>query len=255
MTSRTWRYATSPAGPPVSDPITLQRGPFEPAVIGRLAGGAILMIIAGAALGYPLAVHSPIQAESDLLLWFAERRTAPGDVVFRTFSGIANFWIVTGTLCIIAALWWVGTRSWRTPLLIVVTIFGALGVTGFVKLGVDRVRPDEGIVSVLSSSFPSGHAVRATAVYCLVAWVIWRATRSAAIRAATGVVVAFLLIGIGLSRVYLGVHWPTDVLVGHLLGAAWLWLVVRILRPGVALDGDGAEPVDPGSATGSARPS
>lgn len=224
--------------PELRDPITLDADPFSVGVIGRFALGTVVLIVLGVALGAPLADATPVTAEFDLLAGLAAWRTGGSETVLRTLSGVANFWIVLSVVSALAVLLWLTSRSWQSSLLVVVTLFGALGVTGFVKLGVDRARPDEGVVSVLSSSFPSGHAVRGTAIYLLIAWFVWHRWPSSAVRWPVGVVAVLLVVGIGLSRMGLGVHWPTDVVVGHLLGVAWLWLTLRLLRPRVEAGGE-----------------
>lgn len=97
-----------------------------------------------------------------------------------------------------------------------------------------RARPE--IVARLvevdqSWSLPSGHAANSAAVYGAIAVVAtvlwWRKRQRRAIWAATGLVV----FAIGLSRVWLGVHWPSDVLAGWALGAGWATLLAVLLKP------------------------
>jgi undecaprenyl-diphosphatase len=199
-------------------------------VLLRLAFGGLVLIALGAALGAPLAAASPIAWEVDALVWFAERRADPVTAVMRTFTLIADFWVVLGGALVIAVIAWRLTRHWESAWLVGLTLFGSLGVTGFIKLATDRLRPDEGLVSVLSSSFPSGHTVRATAIYGLIAWAIWRGRWPRAVRVLVVVVAGTVVVGVGVSRMYLAVHWPTDVLFGHLVGGVWLAVVVWTLR-------------------------
>ncbi len=97
-----------------------------------------------------------------------------------------------------------------------------------IKSIVERPRPTTDIVSVLeqanNSSFPSGHALGAMVFYGFLAWVAWSEGRRGL---AAGLVAAILLVGV--SRIYLGVHWPSDVLAGYAIGLVWIvafrWLV------------------------------
>jgi len=92
------------------------------------------------------------------------------------------------------------------------------GVNAVLKLAVQRVRPSVWAVATLHSySFPSGHAMAAVAIYGMTAVVVVRLCPRLARPAAVGIPVLALLIGV--SRVYLGVHWPTDVLAGFAAGA------------------------------------
>lgn len=95
-----------------------------------------------------------------------------------------------------------------------------------------RPRPDlvpHGM-TVYSASFPSGHSTLATATYLTLAMLLASLAARRRTKALCYGVATVLLIGVGLSRVYLGVHWPSDVLAGWTLGAAWAlaaWIALR----------------------------
>lgn len=116
---------------------------------------------------------------------------------------------------------------------------GAVGsgaiVSALLKLGFDRPRPDlvAHLSHAYSSSFPSGHAMLSAVTYLTLGVLLARAherRRTKIIVMTYGVTLTVL---IGLSRIYLGVHWPTDVMAGWALGAAWAalwWLVAWLLQ-------------------------
>ena len=88
----------------------------------------------------------------------------------------------------------------------------------------------------MSSAFPSGHAVRAVAVYGLVAWLLLVLVRHRVVRLVAIPAAAGLIALNGIARVALGAHWPTDVLAGVAIGAAWLACSLLLLRPRVVTD-------------------
>jgi undecaprenyl-diphosphatase len=107
--------------------------------------------------------------------------------------------------------------------LLLVTTIGGLLLNNVLKLGFDRPRPqffDWG-THVMSSSFPSGHAMSAAIVYPTVAYLAARLQKSHWTRLITMLVAAILVLLICLSRVYLGVHYPSDVIAGVVVGLAW----------------------------------
>jgi undecaprenyl-diphosphatase len=80
-----------------------------------------------------------------------------------------------------------------------------------------------------SPSFPSGHALTSAAVYGTLAFLVVRAGRTRRMRRATLAGAGLLILGIGLSRLYLGVHYPSDVIAGYLAGFAWAtWCVLGV---------------------------
>jgi undecaprenyl-diphosphatase len=116
---------------------------------------------------------------------------------------------------------------------------GAVGsgaiLSSLLKLGFDRPRPDlvAHLSHAYSSSFPSGHAMLSAVTYLTLGVLLARAhegRRTKIIVMTYGVTLTVL---IGLSRIYLGVHWPTDVMAGWALGAAWAavwWLIAWQLQ-------------------------
>jgi undecaprenyl-diphosphatase len=111
----------------------------------------------------------------------------------------------------------------RTQALILgLTAVFAQGVGELAKAFIDRARPElvPHLDLVYSSSFPSGHALMSPAIYLTLAAIVAAARPRPAIRRVLLVGAVMLVIVIGISRVYLGVHWPSDVLAGWTLGTA-----------------------------------
>lgn len=103
------------------------------------------------------------------------------------------------------------------------------------KLGFERPRPDlvAHLVDVSTLSFPSGHAMGAAVTYLTLGALIVRTESGRRLKAYVLGVAVTLTLAIGMSRIYLGVHWPTDVIAGWCAGAAWAlmcWLVALALQ-------------------------
>jgi membrane-associated phospholipid phosphatase len=119
------------------------------------------------------------------------------------------------------------TGSWHPLLLLTVALLGAMLLEKPVKLVIARPRPPVVWMAVPTKgfAFPSGHTIQSTAAYGALAYLIARIQRDwrAKVRSLTlGALIPFL---VGVSRIYLGVHWPTDVMAGWALGSAWLAVV------------------------------
>lgn len=124
-------------------------------------------------------------------------------------------------------------RSWTPAILIVTAAAGSLLMTIAGKQLIGRARPplsDAVPPYEYSPSFPSGHSLNAFVIAGIVAYVIILRCRSGRARAWTVAAAAFFALTIGLSRVFLGHHWLTDVLAAWTLGAAWLVLVITAHR-------------------------
>ncbi|MEO5714209.1 MAG: phosphatase PAP2 family protein [Luteolibacter sp.] len=109
-------------------------------------------------------------------------------------------------------------------------------LTGILKNGYDRPRPDlvEHSVRVVNPSFPSGHSTMSAVVYLTLGILLDRTQRQTRAQVFAVSVAVTLTVLVGCSRVYLGVHWPTDVVAGWLLGGAWavlFWLVAMKVDP------------------------
>lgn len=115
------------------------------------------------------------------------------------------------------------------------SVAGGVAVTFALKAGFDRPRPDlvAHQMEALSASFPSGHSATAAVVYLTLGALVARSLPRVRLQAFVVAVAVVLTLAIGVSRLYLGVHWPTDVLAGWTVGAGWAlaaWLVERDLR-------------------------
>lgn len=136
-----------------------------------------------------------------------------------------------GTLVLVAvvALVMLWQRRWWTALeLSLTTGLGALLVLGL-KVFFARTRPEGGFITETGYSYPSGHAFMAVVFYGYLAYLVWRSAKLMLWRilALTGALVMIVLLG--MSRLYLGVHWLTDVLGGYASGLAWLAASLLVL--------------------------
>lgn len=150
---------------------------------------------------------------------------------YTALGGAGIVWLVTAVTCLYLAL----ARRWATLLLILIVVAGSLILNQLLKAGFDRPRPDlvpHGMV-VYHTSFPSGHAMLSASVYLTMGALLARLQQQryqVILLMGTAILVTGL---VGISRVYLAVHWPSDVLAGWVAGSIWAtacWLAAWKLR-------------------------
>jgi undecaprenyl-diphosphatase len=142
---------------------------------------------------------------------------------------------VLGLFTLAVAGFLVMTRQFAAMWLVIVATAGGLTLSSTLKYLVDRDRPNLGehYSVVYTSSFPSGHSMMAAVVYLTLGSLLMRLVRRRRVKLYFLLVAMILTFLVGVSRVYMGVHWPTDVLAGWTAGLVWAilcWLVARQLQ-------------------------
>lgn len=127
------------------------------------------------------------------------------------------------------------SRKFGPALFMLGSIITGTLASHLLKIVYDRPRPDlvDHLVQIHTASFPSGHATMSAVVYLTLATLIVRLVDDLAVRIYVVLVAIFLTFAVGMSRIYLGVHWPSDVFAGWALGTTWAclsWLIVSGLR-------------------------
>jgi len=161
----------------------------------------------------------------------------------RDITALGGF-TVLALVSILAVAWLIGQGRRRQALVFGVTVILAQALSEVLKAWIDRPRPT--LVSrldlVYSSSFPSGHALMTPVVYLTLACVLAQGRRRPGEGKWLFGPAILLTIAVGLSRLVLGVHWPTDVLAGWCLGGAIAMAAALVLQVGPRLN-----PVGPAS--------
>jgi undecaprenyl-diphosphatase len=139
---------------------------------------------------------------------------------------------VMGLLTLSVVGYLVLRRQYHLVVLVLVTVIGASILTQTLKSAYARPRPElvPGLTGVLHASFPSGHSSGAAAVYLTLGSLVARVQRRRAIEVYVLALAILLTLLVGFSRVYLGVHYPSDVVAGWILGAVWAMLTLLAAR-------------------------
>ncbi len=165
-----------------------------------------------------------------VLAWLAAHRDGEVTVAMQAITTIGGP-ILLPVLALAGAglLRW-RTRSWEPVVFVAATAAGSATITLAGKYLVGRARPATqfALAGEGGFSFPSGHSLNAMAILGVLAFLTVQSTRSWARRVWASAFTALTVALIGLSRLYLGVHWLTDVLAAWLLGGMWLILVLAV---------------------------
>jgi undecaprenyl-diphosphatase len=190
-----------------------------------LIGGAALAI-ACTALFVQLASHVQSGAtqsfDETVMRWMGAHRIEWIEQSLLEITALGTG-LVLMMIVIIAALFLVATQHRFSAFLLLVASAGGLVLNTILKSSFDRPRPRlfEWLTSPGGSSFPSGHAMGSAIVYFTVAYLIGRLEKRRWMRALTILTSLLLVLLISVSRLYLGVHYPSDVLAGMVIGLAW----------------------------------
>ncbi len=193
----------------------------------RLVTVPVLLLVATAAVLAALTLNVVAghtkRVDQPVLDWMVDHRSAALTSAMRTVSDLGGGAAMTlVALTVSVALLWFGHRL--PALFVVVAGIGGSWLSYLGKRSVGRARPPvaDHLVEVTNPAFPSGHSLGSFVVVGAVTIVVVSLLRTRRARLAVAIPAAIFVLAVGLSRLYLGVHWTTDVLGGWLLGALWL---------------------------------
>lgn len=230
--------------------------------LGIFLVAGLIVAAAGTAIFVEVAEHvrsGSTQTFDELVMrWLDAHHLPVLDAVMLEITALGTG-IVVLMIVVVAALFLILTRHKYPAILLLASTFGGLVLTAVLKLGFNRPRPSVVVAAVhtFSSSFPSGHAMSAAIVYSTVAYLAARLHRQKwagwlIMTAAMGLIAL-----ISFSRLYLGVHYPSDVVGGVAIGLAWAAFCMATLEaiqkfwlrrdPRIPA-GEGSAPPDPASS-------
>ena len=201
--------------------------------VSLLVPGAVLIWLVMCGVGYllthPLADAGYTHWEGGLDRWFAGHRS-PG---WNTVTDVAS---VAGDTPAIAmsVIAFVVLRRWRESVLLAVSMIGEVAIFSATAAVVGRHRPTVKHLDGTppTSSFPSGHTAGSTTLYGLLAIVVIAYSTRFVWRALAVIAATAIVLSIGMSRLYRGMHYPSDVAGGILLGVLWITVTTLVILHG-----------------------
>ncbi|MBD3880792.1 phosphatase PAP2 family protein [Phormidium tenue FACHB-886] len=168
--------------------------------------------------------------DRSVLLWIHQSANPTLDAVMLAVTRLGNPGVVVPATCIVLLLLWWRRYRQEAKLFAIACIGGAVLNRGL-KLLFTKPRPElwKRLIDETSFSFPSGHALGSVVLYGMIAYLLathypkWAAL-------IYGLAVSLILV-ISFSRLYLGVHWPTDIIAGWGIGFLWVTICTTMLKP------------------------
>jgi undecaprenyl-diphosphatase len=218
---------------------------LRPGGVLGLSLTASVVALVGAGWAFGAVLQDVIAGDEGALLdgpvqrFFVAEREAWLTPLMRAITDLGNAAVLAGLIMLVELGWWTRTRSWRPLWLLASAYLGAWALSDTVKVLTHRARPPaaQAIGDWTGYAFPSGHATKAAAVYGMLAALLAATTSSWGRKVALWTAAVLVAGLVGLSRLYLGAHWLTDVLGGWALGGAWLFVVLTAARTVDALRG------------------
>jgi undecaprenyl-diphosphatase len=218
----------------------------------------VLALAAAAVWGFAELADEVLEGEThafDQAILLALRSAAdrsdplgPGwlEELMRDVTALGSTGVLTFITLAVAAFLALDRKS-HAALFVVAAISGGMLLSTLLKIGFDRPRPDlvpHGAM-VYTASFPSGHSMLAAVVYLTLGALLARVQPRRVLKLYLLGLAILLTVAVGFSRVYLGVHWPTDVLAGWAVGAAWAlfcWAIALWLQRRGQVESPGPDP-------------
>jgi membrane-associated phospholipid phosphatase len=171
--------------------------------------------------------HEAFSLDRSLLLWIHQFANPQLDGVMLFVTALGNPGMVI-TVFISTIIWLGMKRRYSDGIRFSIDCAGGLLISQVMKLFFAKPRPElwARLVSEHSFSFPSGHAVGSMVVYGFIAYIL--AKEIPVYRRCIYAIASILIIAIGFSRLYLGVHYPTDIIAGYGIGVLWLITCLKV---------------------------
>jgi undecaprenyl-diphosphatase len=133
-------------------------------------------------------------------------------------------------ITIVIALYLIYKRYRNYAVLLVFAMLGDLVIVTILKMLIHSSRPLNGLIQQAGASFPSGHTMAIVVLGGLLTYFIWQHFKSRSVKVLSGVFFVLISLVVGFSRIYLNVHWLSDVVGAYVLGIFWLTFSILVFR-------------------------
>lgn len=190
----------------------------------------IFITLGFAALTYLAKQHNYFNTDLRITLFIQQFNFVWFDFLMRFLSFVGDgVPLITMVILLVIYGYLIGKR--KAPFMLVISTIGGLLLSQLLKIIVSRPRPDPTLINQIGQyirldSFPSGHVLGAMSFYGFLLYIAYTQLKKGWFRNMVMVVCIFMVSLMGLSRIYLGAHWFSDVLGAYLIGFVWLSLMI-----------------------------
>ena len=146
--------------------------------------------------------------------------------IFKYITFFGNTPMVAGMTFLMMVL----VKKWKSKFCIFFNVIFVVVLNNLIKIIISRPRPIFEVMNETGFSFPSGHAMIAVGFYGFVIYFVWKFVKNNNLKWLYTILLGFLILGICISRIYLGVHYTTDVIAGSFLSLAYLIVYTRVIK-------------------------
>jgi undecaprenyl-diphosphatase len=191
----------------------------------------LVLVIVGHLLGHPFKDSALVRWDASVDRHLAADRQRNWNTATHLTTYLAETITVIAIGLLAFVLLRVGLKRWREPLFLAVSLIGEVTIFVSTTLLVDRDRPPVKHLDSAppTSSFPSGHTAASVALYGGLAVIAWRVGAAAWLRTLATAAAVLVPVLVAVSRMYRGMHYPTDVIAGALLGCCWLAVTSTVI--------------------------
>ena len=191
----------------------------------------VIFFIGFGYMAYTISVNEFLVFDGKIISIFQGWESMVLTSIMKFFTTIGSvYFVVAFSLCILFFLYKI--QKYRSEVwLFIVVMVGSPLLNLLLKEVFQRTRPDlNRLIEISGYSFPSGHAMNAFTFYGILAFLLWRHIPTRSGRTVLITSASLMILMIGLSRIYLGVHYPSDIIGGYLGSGCWLFLSIWVFQ-------------------------
>lgn len=187
----------------------------------------LISLFAFSFMAFFVSANKVVQFDSTIITFVQGFENSALTVVMKVFTFIGDTKSVIVLSILVIIFLYVVLKHRVELILFIAAIIGSAVLNQLLKYSFQRARPElHRLIEIDSYSFPSGHAMNAFTVYTIISFLLWRHIPSRTGRILLIIISALMIFTIGISRIYLGVHYPSDIIAGYFASGCWLGMAI-----------------------------